>query len=71
MVYFWVKTGDSLIDRMYFNLIVGSLKGGTDASHQNGPVERAHRSVAKSFCAFLFGANLPVNFWPYAFYHTL
>ena len=44
---------------------------GADASHQNGPVERAHRTVADSIRTFLIGANLPIKFWPYAFHHSL
>ena len=44
---------------------------GADASHQNGPVERAHRTIADSIRTFLMGANLPIKFWPYAFHHCL
>ena len=44
---------------------------GADASNQNGPVERGHRSVANAIRALLTGANLPVKFWPYAFHHWL
>ena len=44
---------------------------GADASFQNGVVERAHRTVATSVCALLFGAGLPVKFWSYAFQHVL
>ena len=40
-------------------------------SHQNGPVERAHRTVSQSVKALLFGAGLDVKFWPYAFMHVL
>ena len=47
------------------------LPTGTDASHQNGPVERAHRTLANSMRALLTGANLPIKFWPYAFYHSM
>ena len=36
---------------------------GVDTSFQNGAVERAHRTVATSVCALLFGAGLPVKFW--------
>eukprot|EP00536_Pseudo-nitzschia_multiseries_P015908 jgi/Psemu1/44246/gm1.44246_g len=45
---------------------------GADASHQNGSVERAHRTLANSMkTSMLSGANLPIKFWPFAFYHAL
>ena len=44
---------------------------GADASHQNGPVERSHRTVADRIRCLLSGANLPIKFWPYAFHHSL
>ena len=44
---------------------------GADSSSSNGAVERAHRTVATSARALLFGANSPVKFWPYAFHHVL
>ena len=44
---------------------------GADSSSSNGSVERAHRTVATSIRALLFGAQLPVKFWPYAFNHVL
>jgi len=44
---------------------------GADASHQNGPVERAHLTVANAIRALLTGAGLEVRFWPYAFQHWL
>lgn len=44
---------------------------GADSSHQNGPVERAHRTVADMIRTLLSGANLPIKFWPYAFHHAL
>jgi hypothetical protein len=44
---------------------------GADASHQNGPVERAHQTVANGIRALLSGANLDVRFWPFAFHHYL
>jgi hypothetical protein len=37
---------------------------GADASNQNGPVERAHRSVANAMRAMLLGAGLDLRFWP-------
>ena len=47
------------------------LPTGTDSSHQNGPVERAHRSVGDHVRALLEGAALDIKFWPYAFFHHL
>ena len=47
------------------------LPTGADSSHQNGPVERAHRTLGNSIRALLTGANLPIKFWPYAFYHAM
>ena len=44
---------------------------GADSSSSNGSVERAHRTVATSVRALLFGSNLPVKFWGYAFHHVL
>ena len=48
---------------------------GADNSHQNGPVEHGHDwcpcTLANTIWAPLIGANLDINFWPYAFYHTL
>jgi hypothetical protein len=44
---------------------------GADASFQNGPVERAHRTIATSIRALLFGSDLPIKFWSYAFHHVL
>ena len=44
---------------------------GADASNQNGPVERAHLTVANAVCSLLIGANLSPKFWPYAFHHYL
>ncbi|GAX10430.1 hypothetical protein FisN_21Lu161 [Fistulifera solaris] len=44
---------------------------GADASNQNGPVERAHLTIANAIRAMLIGANLSVKFWPYAFHHWL
>ena len=44
---------------------------GAEASNQNGPVERAHLSVANAIRSMLLGQNLPVKFWPYAFHHWL
>ena len=44
---------------------------GTDSSHQNGPVERAHRVIGDHVRALLIGAQLDVKFWPYAFFRHL
>jgi hypothetical protein len=42
-----------------------------DSSHQNGPGERPHRTIANAICTMLAGAALPNKFWPYAFHHFL
>jgi len=42
---------------------------GADSSHQNGPVERQHRTVAGGMRAMFLGASLNVTFWPNAFKH--
>eukprot|EP00980_Cylindrotheca_fusiformis_P009852 scaffold2183_cov131-Cylindrotheca_fusiformis.AAC.1 len=44
---------------------------GVDASNQNGPVERGHQTVATHIRAMLLGANLDIQFWPFAFHHWL
>ena len=41
----------------------------TDSSHQNGPVERAHRVIGDH--ALLIGANLDIKLWSYAFSQRL
>ena len=40
-------------------------------SHQNGPVERPHQSIATALRTMLHGANLEPKYWPYAFHHYL
>ena len=40
-------------------------------SSPNGPVEQAHRTLARSFRAMIPGANLGIKFWPYAFYRAI
>ena len=47
------------------------LPTGADNSHQNGPVERGHCTLANTIWTLLVGANLDIKFWPYAFYHAL
>jgi hypothetical protein len=44
---------------------------GSDSSHQNGPVERAHLTIANGIRSMLVGAKMDVPFWPYAFHHYL
>ena len=44
---------------------------GTDSSHQNGPVERAHCVIGDHVCALLICANIDTKFWPYVFSHHL
>ena len=47
------------------------LPTGGDASHQNGPVEHAHRTISQSVEAVLIRAGLDVKFWPYVFHHVI
>ena len=42
-----------------------------DSSHQNGPGERPHRTIADAARTMLAGARLPPKFWPCAFHHFL
>jgi hypothetical protein len=42
-----------------------------DSSHQNGPGERPHQTIANGMRTMLAGAALPMKFWPYAFHHFL
>ena len=42
-----------------------------DSSHQNGPGERPHQTIARAVRSMLAGAALPAKFWPYAFQHFL
>ena len=44
---------------------------GADSSIQNGPVKRAHCTIATSTKALLFGARLDVKFLLYAFNHAI
>ena len=44
---------------------------GTDFSHQNGPLKRAHRVIGDHVRALLISADLGIKFWPYAFFHHL
>jgi Reverse transcriptase (RNA-dependent DNA polymerase) len=44
---------------------------GADASHQNGCVERSHKTIGNMIRTLLNGANLPRKFWPYAYQHSL
>ena len=44
---------------------------GTKNSGQNGPVERAHRTISDVTLLMLTGANLKPVFWPYALYHVV
>ena len=67
-------------DELYHNPKVRSLfkqfgydvrPTGADASNQNGPVERGHRTVADGVRALLIGADLDVQFWPMALHHWI
>ena len=44
---------------------------GANTSFQNGAIEWAHRTVATSVQALLFGAGLPVKFWSYTSHHVI
>ena len=44
---------------------------GADTSSQNGPVERAHRTISNGIKSLLIGAGLETKFWPYAFFHCV
>ena len=44
---------------------------GADASRQNAPVERAHRTIGTAIKSVLVGASLDIKFWPYAFHHVI
>ena len=44
---------------------------GAEAHHQNGLVERANMTVDNAIRSMLFGAGLPIRFWPFAFYYYL
>ena len=47
------------------------LPTGADNSRQNGPVERAHRTIGNGIRSLLQGAGIDMRFWPYAFYHMI
>ena len=60
--------GQKLFRKKGYNI----LPTGADRnSHQNGPIEQGHCTLANTICALLVGANLNIKFWPYAFYHAL
>ena len=61
----------ALIPLQFILLHYNVFPTSADSSHQNGPVERAHRTVGDTVRALLTGANLDIKFWPYAFYHML
>ena len=44
---------------------------GADTSHQNEPVEQAHRTLANSIQAMLTGSKLDIKFFLYALYHAI
>jgi hypothetical protein len=44
---------------------------GTEAHHQNGPVERPNSTIADALRSMLEGSAQPAKFWPYAFDHYL
>ena len=54
--------GNPDIKNLFANWHYEILPTGVDASHQNGPVERAHRSVGDHVRALLEGAALDIKF---------
>ena len=56
-----------ILERRSFKLCLT----GSDNSHQLGPIERTHHTVANSIRAQLIGANIDIRFWPYCFDHTI
>jgi hypothetical protein len=44
---------------------------GGDASHQNFPAERPHKTIGHSLRTMLHEAGIPFKFWPYAFHHHI
>ena len=41
------------------------------SSHQNAPAKRPIQTIGNAMRAMLQGSNLPMKYWPYAFYHFL
>lgn len=73
----WIK-GDELfsnpkikIKKIAFQISYEIFPTGADCSHQNGPVEHAHQSVADHVRCLLSCAGLDQKFWPYTFHHHL
>ena len=44
---------------------------GAEAHHKNGLVEWSNYTVDNAIRALLIGAELPIKFWPFAFYYFL
>ena len=59
------------IQNLFFTFGYEIYQTSPDSSNQNGPVERAHRTLSQGIKALLFEAGLDVKFWPYAFIHVL
>ena len=63
--------GNPLVHNLFWRHCYSVYETGGYSFNSNGPVERAHRTVADSIKVVLLGVGLPVRFWPYAFYHFL
>ena len=57
----------ALFERANYNIKFTS----PNHSHQNGPVEQPHRTIAAALQTMLHGAQLKAKYWPYAFHHYL
>ena len=44
---------------------------GADISHQNGPLEQAHRTLAKYIQSMISGAKFEIKNFPYELYHDI
>ena len=44
---------------------------GADISHQNGPLEQAHRTLAKYIKSMISGAKFEIKNFPYELYHDI
>ena len=57
----------NLFKRFEYKILVT----GVDASFQNDPVERSHRSLSDATKAILHGAGMDIKFWPLALQHVV
>ena len=66
-----LDSGGELAGKRWFSFGYSVYETGGYSSNSNGPVERAHRTIADSIKAVLLGAGLPVRFWSFASFHVL